>query len=355
MIDSTLKTACELLERGQKFVLASIIRHQGATPRRTGTKMLISGGGKSVGTIGGGLLEADVIKASREMLSGDAASTFIHFDLTHQNTASMDMICGGKVTVLLDMITPSPASRDAFAGWRRALESRENGYFVTVILGSRPKVDRISHGMVDRNGDLHGEIPLSSGTMEKIAVTAQSSYAMSVMELGEALVIVEPAIRPRAAFFFGAGHVAQPTVHLAALTGFWTAVLDDRVDFANRERFPDADEIHVLDDFADAFGPVSIDADALVVIFTRGHIHDRTVLSQALKTNAGYIGMIGSRRKRDLIYQALLDTGFTSNDIARVHSPIGLDIGAETPAEIAISIVGELIAHRGKGWYRRNQ
>ena len=122
-------------------------------------------------------------------------------------------------------------------------------------------------------------------------------------------------------------------------------VLDDRVEYANPGRFTGETEIRVLDSFDDWAG-LPIDAGCYIVILTRGHIHDKTVLGLALRTSAGYIGMIGSRRKRDKIYQALREEGFTQQDINRVYSPIGLDIGAETPEELAVSIVGELIQVR---------
>ena len=147
---------------------------------------------------------------------------------------------------------------------------------------------------------------------------------------------------------FGAGHVAKQLAAISKIVGFTTVVLDDRKEFANPERFPGADQILVLDTFEDSLQGLSIDTDSYIVILTRGHRHDQTVLSQALKTNAGYIGMIGSRKKRDTIYRNLLDGDFTTKDIDRVHSPVGLDIQAETPEEIGVSIVAELILERAK-------
>ena len=149
-------------------------------------------------------------------------------------------------------------------------------------------------------------------------------------------------------FIFGAGHVARQVAAISKRVGFTTLVLDDRKEFASPDRFPDADRILVLDTFEDALQELSLDSDSYIVILTRGHRHDQTVLSQALKTDARYIGMIGSRRKRDTIYRNLLDDGFTTKDIDRVHSPIGIDIQAETPEEIGVSIVAELILERAK-------
>ena len=132
------------------------------------------------------------------------------------------------------------------------------------------------------------------------------------------------------------------------MVGFRVWVLDDREAFANPERFPDAHRLSVLDGFERAFEDLEVTADSYVIIFTRGHLHDKTVLARALATDAGYIGMIGSRHKRNAIYDALREDGIAQTQIERAHCPIGLAIGAETPEEIAVSIVAEMISHRSK-------
>ena len=147
-------------------------------------------------------------------------------------------------------------------------------------------------------------------------------------------------------YLFGAGHVSLQTAILAKRVGFETVVLDDRMEFANRCRFSDADDVRVLASFEQAFEGLEIHADSYLVILTRGHLHDKTVLQQALKTPAGYIGMIGSRKKRDAVYRALEKEGFSSADFEKVHCPIGLSIGAQSPEEIAVSIVAEMIHAR---------
>ena len=139
-------------------------------------------------------------------------------------------------------------------------------------------------------------------------------------------------------------HVALEVAAIAERVGFRTVVLDDRAEFANRERFPHS-EVIVLESF-DALPELLIDDNSYIVIVTRGHLNDGRMLEFALNTDAGYIGMIGSRIKRDLLYKNLMENGYEAGALAAVHSPIGLNIGAETPAEIAVSIVAELIAVR---------
>ena len=130
------------------------------------------------------------------------------------------------------------------------------------------------------------------------------------------------------------------------MVGFQTVVLDDRQEFANRERFETADEVIVPSSFERAIDDLEINEQSYLVLVTRGHAHDKTLLRQALGTKAGYIGMIGSRRKRDAVYEALRKEGISPGEFDRVFSPIGLEIGAETPEEIAVSIVAELIRVR---------
>ncbi|MCP4668449.1 MAG: XdhC/CoxF family protein, partial [Deltaproteobacteria bacterium] len=162
---------------------------------------------------------------------------------------------------------------------------------------------------------------------------------------GKVEVFVEAFISDPALFIFGGGHVSREIVPLANLVGFKVVVIDDREEFAKTEQFPQAREVHQYP-FEGVMDRLAVDASSYLVIVTRGHIHDKMVLEQSLRTKAGYIGMIGSRRKRNMIYENLLEQGFTQKDLARVHSPIGLDIGAETPEEIAVSIVAELIQVR---------
>lgn len=160
--------------------------------------------------------------------------------------------------------------------------------------------------------------------------------------------IIEPLSRPDTLYIFGAGHVGFHLAKMAHLTEFSCVVTDDRAEFANESRFPHAAEIRVLDDFSSAFGGLDIDGNAYIVILTRGHLHDQTVLEQALKTDAAYIGMIGSKKKKKQICDNLMEKGVAPARLEQVHAPIGLKIKAETPAEIAVSIMGELIKIRAE-------
>jgi xanthine dehydrogenase accessory factor len=158
-------------------------------------------------------------------------------------------------------------------------------------------------------------------------------------------IFVEPVLPPAALYIFGAGHVSVSLYKVAKGAGFDVTVVDDRAAYANRERFPEAKEI-IAEDFDRAMARLAPNESAYLVIVTRGHRDDMRVLRWAVQTSARYIGMIGSKRKTITIFQELTKEGLAANLFERVHAPVGLDIGAITPEEIAVAITAELIAAR---------
>jgi xanthine dehydrogenase accessory factor len=175
-------------------------------------------------------------------------------------------------------------------------------------------------------------------------------------------IFIEPVLPPAVLYMFGAGHVAVNLYKVASNAGFDITVIDDREAYANRERFPDAKEV-IADDFDKAMARLSPKDSAYIVILTRGHRDDMRVLRWAVQTPARYIGMIGSKRKTIAIFRELVAEGISEQLFKRVHAPVGLDIGAVTPEEIAVAITAELIAHRRNverelphmSWFHRRQ
>ncbi len=333
---------CKLLQAGQPVVLATVFEAKGSAPRVAGARMLVRLDGSICGTIGGGRLEHDAVQLARTLYD-KAESVIYTFDLTGSDVAGMDMICGGKGEVWLHYFTGNAQEQSVCQAVLSALASRQKAWLVTEI-SRLPDATGRQIALLDESDAVHGSLQLSPALVREWA-GQKASAAIFTEEYGGSRFLVEQ-IRPlRTVLIFGAGHVSQQVAPLCERVGFRVVVLDDRAEYANRSRFTANTEIRVIDSFADWAG-LPIDAGCYIVILTRGHIHDKTVLAQALQTSAGYIGMIGSRRKRDKIYQALRDEGITQEQIERVHSPIGLDIGAETPEELAVSIVGELIQVR---------
>jgi xanthine dehydrogenase accessory factor len=339
------RKACELIEDKESFVLATIISHSGSTPRTAGSKMIVTADGRGIGTIGGGLLEAGVMSRSVKLIQA-GQSAVVPFDLSFENVNSMDMICGGQAEVLLDCIRPTPADAAVFQDWQRLLDRGQSGWLLTVVRHTDGTEARTGHCLATATGELIGEWPLTDSEREEALQTVAGTSSMVTLPIEGGFLLIEPAQPICSVYLFGAGHVALSTAVTAAMVGFRVSVADDREAFANRKRFPDAHEIRVLDNFERALEETAVGEMDYIVILTRGHLHDKTVLAQALRTDAGYIGMIGSRKKRDAIYGALKAEGVSQADIDRVHSPIGLTIGAETPEEIAVSIVAEMIRHR---------
>ena len=346
-MNNIFETAGRLLEAGTPFVVATIVSHTGSTPRTSGSKMIVTADGSGIGTIGGGLLEARAMSRAVELI-GSGGSALVPVDLNVQTVSTMDMICGGAAEVLLDGVAATPANRAVFAAWSAMLNVGGKGCLLTRVRTGTDGDDgvEVDHALANARGEIEvGAFTLTPEQLDQVAAAA-ASPDIGTFPTTDGFVVVEPAIRVCTAHFFGAGHVSRPTAHMAALVGFRVDVADDREAYANTERFPDAHRIRVLERFENCMPEHDFGPDDFVVIVTRGHLHDKIVLAQVLKTDAGYIGMIGSRKKRAAIYGMLLDEGFTQSDLDRVHSPIGLNIGAETPEEIAVSIIGEMIAVR---------
>ncbi len=200
--------------------------------------------------------------------------------------------------------------------------------------------------LVKPNGDIIGANIVPKALFDAICDNQFSGISPIIQNIGLDEYIIEPSQTRDTIYIFGAGHVGLQLAKMAHLTEFRTVVVDDRSEFANRERFKNAHSVIVAEDFAKVVDTLNIDANAYIVITTRGHLHDQTVLEAVIKTCAPYIGMIGSRRKRDQIYTNLRNKGISKTSLEQIYSPVGLNINAETPAEIAVSIIGEIIQVR---------
>lgn len=323
------------LEHGESAVIAAIIRSSGSAPRSSGARMMVSQGGSLLGTLGGGSLEGICLIRSKELLLTRDEHLFaeLQFDLSNSSAAEEGMVCGGEVSVLLQKITPQ--SLQSFKKLREDFHAGERAIMLT-----RLPVE----GEAPENYFLHGErqseVPQSLQT-EILRKNRRSKYLTS--HEGQHY-FVEPLNQATTVYLLGAGHVALATAELADFTGFEVVVMDDREEFASVDRYPKAREVVVLDSFDNCLPRLT--SGDFVVIVTRGHLHDRDVLAQALRTDAGYIGMIGSTKKRKGVYNSLLEEGFTQESLQRVYSPIGLSIGGDTPEEIGLSIVAEMVKVR---------
>ena len=344
------------LERKEKLALATLITRVGSAPRAAGAKYLIKEDGTSLGSIGGGCVEAEVWQEAREvMMKGQGR--VLRFNLTSEQLAEGGLICGGNIEIFLE-----PLKEEFLNIYQGVIKIKQKGgaaILVTPITvdGAFPKEGN-SKMLMKASGEKIGFLFYGEKVEQRIlgksdallrgnsptVMVFNSEAKNSPWEKTE--VLLEPIFSEPTVYIFGAGHVSQQLAPLVKRVSFKVVVIDDREIFANDERFPEADEI-IVSEFEKCFNKLNIDGSSYLVIVTRGHLYDGFVLEQAIKTNARYIGMIGSKKKIQTLYQNLMKKGISKETLDCVNAPIGLDINSETPEEIAISIVAELIKVRG--------
>lgn len=338
------EAALGMLQSGESFAHAVILESSGSTPREAGASMLIRSDGSIVGTVGGGVLEAHIQKAAKNVIA-DRQSAVVEYVLDQTGAAAIGAVCGGRAKILIDYISAdNPDNLAFFEQLFKATGSNQRSYMAALIHDS----GTLSHRnvcLIVPNGTVVGAEALGGDVQAHLQ--AGSGYDVFT-KLEKYAAYLFPIGSDGTVYIFGAGHCGEKLAHIVHTVGFETVVIDDRSEFANAVRVPEADKIIVPEKLDAAFDALEFDPDSYIVIVTRGHVHDELVLRRALKTSAGYIGMIGSRKKRETIYQNLLEDGYTQEDIQKVHSPIGIDISADTPEEIAISITAELIKTRAK-------
>ncbi|MCX7966117.1 MAG: XdhC family protein [Syntrophorhabdaceae bacterium] len=328
------KIAEDYLKEGKKGMFATVIRRIGSAPRDTGAKMFIGEDRKIYGTVGGGRLENDAFEEALNLMGKDITKV-LHIRMNATEVAQDGMLCGGNVDILLE-----PAETryiELYNAIDHSLEKRKKALIIT-----RFKGDKLSKTFVGHDNTIIGD-PLKEEESGYVALYMNERNPVLINET----TVFEPLVKYSPLYIFGAGHVSQYLSIVAKLVDFYTVVIDDRAEFANRERFPDADEI-MVEKFESVFERLSFTGSEYIVIVTRGHQYDAFVLKEVLKRDFKYVGMIGSKRKVKIVMENLKDLGFSEELLRSVHAPIGLDIHAETPQEIAISIAAELIKERAK-------
>ncbi|MBM4323093.1 MAG: XdhC family protein [Deltaproteobacteria bacterium] len=346
------------LGKRERLALATIINRVGSAPREAGAKYLVKKDGTTIGSIGGGCVEADVWQqAQKAMEKGEG--NILHFNLTSEQLAEGGLICGGNIDIFLE-----PLGEDSLNIYREINHLRQqggSGLLATVISvdGVYPRREGIKV-FIKASGKKAGSLFMGEMLEERIFKELERLLKTNKIEVmtirskettqpwKNVEILLEPIVSEPTVYIFGAGHISQQLVPLLKKVHFRVFVIDDREMFANRERFPEADEI-IVTEFGKALEQLIIDQSSFIVIVTRGHLYDGLVLSKAVGTGARYIGMIGSKKKIHTLYKNLLAKGVSKGVLDRVHAPIGLDIGSETPEEIAVSIVAQLIkTRRGK-------
>ena len=319
-------------------MLVVIVDDTGSAPRGAGAAMVVGENGLICGTIGGGNLEYQSTKMAQQQLV-ERKSRLEHFRLSPNQVADLGMICGGDVDVLfLYVPTGDETVGTMLADACDAMKSHRAVWLVLPL-------DCSGLGIYTAENGVYG-VDMPGVVSEQVA-----GCRKGVLELNGKSCYVQQLFGSGIVYLFGGGHLTKELVPVIAHMGFRCVVADDREEFSNSERFPEAEKTFTVD-FEKLEGVFDIQPEDYICIMTRGHLGDYACESYALTTPACYIGAVGSRRKTATINEKLLAAGFTMDDIARVTTPIGLDIMSETPAEIAVSIAAQLILHRAK---RRKQ
>jgi xanthine dehydrogenase accessory factor len=361
--------AVKTLERDKPFALATVVNVRGSTPREVGAKMIVRDDGQ-FGTIGGGCGEAEVFRKARVLLEDGGEARLAEVDLTGDFDQQQIGTCGGVMDVFIDLWRPRADLQIA----RRLAEAADhnrpaalltvvdpgtsNGTASAAKVGDRTVVD-ISRRAAPLDGfaGLGAEATQQLGertadavaTLFEVGADGAVRPAMRVEPSGAPRLFLDPITGAQRLIIVGAGHIAQPLSQLGSMLGFHVTVIDDRASFANRERFPTADQI-IVRPFTAAIEALELDRHCYLLSVTRGHAFDEEVLRTALRNrNGAFIGMIGSRRRVRATLERIAETGISDSELKEVHAPLGADLGAETPAEIAVSIIAEIIRERRTG------
>ncbi len=328
-------TLRDVLRRGEDAVLVTIVASSGSAPRGTGARMLMTAQGRVCGTIGGGAVEYRSEQIAGEILR-TKRSRQENFRLFKNDVADLGMVCGGTVDVYFRFI---PAGDEAVL---RLIDGCDP---IFAALEPSWLISELSEGGLSVYGTRHGLLgePVPPEVLE--ALSARSCQ----VDAGGKTYYCEKLLQPGIVYIFGGGHIAQALAPALIAADFPCTVLDDRPDFLDPALFGGA-QTRCIDpeDISDVIR--DFNENDYVCIMTRGHKDDMLIQRQVMRSPVRYIGVIGSAKKQRTVKEKILALGYAESEFDKVVSPIGLDIGAETPAELAVSITAQLIMVRaGKG------
>ena len=317
------------MEKGHDTMLATIVADDGSAPRGKGSQMLVGAQGRLVGTIGGGAVELRSEQMAIELL-GKKQSGLHEFHLQKNKIEDIGMVCGGDVTAHFQFIPAEDASWQALSSaLTERLTAHQRGWLVL-------REDGGCGALLGPEGLLWGNLPkgVEPAPLQTDCVRQDGLFSMP-LPIGER------------ALLFGAGHISQALCPLLVTVGFRPVVFDCRPELATRKLFPTAEEI-ICGDFTSIKDHLTVTEEDFVVIMTNGHVHDFQVEEQILRGPFAYVGVIGSRTKTASVNRRLREAGIPEESIAQIHTPIGTAIRAVTPAEIAVSVAGEMICVRAE-------
>ena len=341
--------AVNLLQKEEQLVMATVIRTKGSTPQKPGAKLLVRNDGTGVGTLGGGCVEGDIWYAASQLMRRGGDAQYREYELNEDLAAQDGLVCGGTMFFLIDPVY----NPDQYLDYAKEIDSAYEGgpsvALASLIKSAPDKNLPIGAKLFIReDGSTHGS--LGDADLDRDAV--KRAHGLMAMGRNEYAItddgaeyFIEAYTTPPQLVVCGGGHVSYALAAHAKPLGFRLFITDDREEFANPERFPDADII-IAKKPEDALEELPINPNTFIVVATRGHRFDNVALAAAAATPARYVGLMGSKRKTIMIYEDLVRMGLEEERLRGIRSPIGLDIRARTPEEIAVSIMGEILMFR---------
>jgi xanthine dehydrogenase accessory factor len=332
MID-LLDTVREWFQAGEQVAVATVIRVEGTAPRPVGARLIVSSGGRMAGSVSGGCVETTVYQEMMDLLEGGPPRV-LHFGITEDMIWDVGLACGGTIDVFVQALDPR-----IVAALGERVEQQEPVALVAFIEGEKAGAT----ALVTADGEVLGPDPGPAATRATEMLASRVDRGRIFEPTPGARVYIEPFLPPPLLVIAGGVHVAIPLARFGKELGFRVVVVDPREKFANRERFPGADQVLVT--WPDkALAGLEVGDTTYIVLLTHDPKIDEPTLAAAIKTGAAYIGAIGSRKTHADRYERMEWWGITGEQLDRVYSPIGLDLGGSTPEETALSIIAEVVA-----------
>ena len=342
----------QLEREGRRFAVATVVRTVGSTPQVVGAKLLVDDLGRVVGTLGGGCVEGDAFAEAKRVIDEGGAS-LREYELTEELAWDTGLVCGGTMWISIEPGEHALrfADRDLLGDVLAASAGGKPVAIATLLRKAGKDLTAAGKLFVETDGSgggTLGDAALDARARAAAAEVLRAGNARTIALDDEAELLVEPVLAKPRLLIVGGGHVGLALAKLGVQLEYDVTVVDDRPEFANRERFAGVNEVINLD-MVKALETMDIGWNTFIVIATRGHKLDSHCLRAAIKTDARYVGLLGSKRKTVLIAKMLRDEGVSEERIRAVHAPIGLDLGGRTPAEIALSVLAEISLERHGG------
>ncbi len=347
-MEDVLREAQNLMNKGEPFVVATVVGTKGSTPQKPGAKLLVREDGSGVGTLGGGCVEGDIWFAAKTLLKEGGEATVTDYLLNEEIAAREGLVCGGTMYFLIDPVFEPKKIESPINNIVSAYDGSSSVGMATLLKPAKGKGKIGDKLYIGQDGKIYGSLgdPERDKQAEaQLRELVDYGRVKSIKTQDGAEVFMEGFTMPAAVVLAGGGHIGKSVAPLVKMLGLRLWVVDDRPEFANKDRFPEADGV-IVADYAEGVKQIDIRPNTSVVVATRGHREDDRALEAAVRSPAGYVGLVGSKRKTILIYEELLKNGISLERLKSVHAPVGLDIGAKTPEEIAVSIVSEIVAFR---------